>query len=164
MKTPHLLLAGNPKRLRANLVHILNGAALKAIDAEIDSNIKGLVRLGQEHQAFANGLPNLHWRQIVSRSYYAAYSFSRAVRLCHDGHYSTEVADHKALGDLPKGFQDQNRYANKLPLLRDDRNLCDYDHSATLADLAIPIDEARQLVSDFLKDATVYLIAQGVHL
>lgn len=162
LKTPHLLLAGNPRKVRANLTHILSDAALTAIDSEINKNIRGLVLLGVGHQTFANGLDRAHWRQIVSRTYYAAYTFSRAVRLCHDGHYVADVTDHKMLGLLPDGFHNKNRYANKLPLLRDDRNLCDYDHSATEADLVIPVNEAEVLVSEFLFDVNLYLGERGV--
>lgn len=165
MKTPHLLLASaNPRRLRENLVHILTQEAIDAIDLEINENVLGLLRLGEEHLAFAAAVQAANWRQIISRTYYGAYSCSRAVRLCHDGHFSTDSTDHKKVGDLPAGFPQVNMYANRLPILRDDRNLCDYDHSASVADLAIPVQDARDLVAALLKDSKAYLIGKGVRL
>lgn len=65
---------------------------------------------------------------------------------------------------LPDDFPNKNRYANRLGVLRDDRNLCDYDHTAKLADLVVGLNDAVDLVQQFLKDAQGYLKGRGVNV
>jgi hypothetical protein len=78
VKTPHLLLAGtNCHKIRNNLTHILDVAAIEAITAEIRLNAAGLFSLGNEHFQFAKGLPKSKWRQRISRYYYGAYNSVR---------------------------------------------------------------------------------------
>jgi hypothetical protein len=86
--------------------------------------------------SFAARQNNRWWRQKISRLYYGAYNVSRAVRLCVSGEFSDDSTDHKRIGDLPADFPNQALYKNRLNSLRDDRNLCDYDHTARAADLA----------------------------
>ncbi len=65
---------------------------------------------------------------------------------------------------LPDDFPNKNRYSNQLGVLRDDRNLCDYDHTGKLADLVVGVNEADELVKQFLDDAKLYLRHRGVEL
>jgi hypothetical protein len=88
---------------------------------------------------------------------------SRAVRLCVNGEYSIDSSDHKRIEVLPDDFPNRNRYANRLGVLRDDRNLCDYDHTAKLTDLVVNVSDAAELVQQFLKDAHRYLKQRGVN-
>lgn len=47
MKAPHLLLAaGNPRRIKENLINVLDVAALDAIEREILANVAQLYTLG----------------------------------------------------------------------------------------------------------------------
>ena len=102
MKTPHLLLAGtNCHKIRSNLTHILDVAAIEAITAEIRLNAAGLFSLGNEHFQFAKGLPKSKWRQRISRYYYGAYNSVRSLRLVSNGSYSTESDDHKGISKNP---------------------------------------------------------------
>jgi hypothetical protein len=163
MKSPHLLRASsNVRKLKDNLVNIIDATAISAIEAEICANAAQLYALGRGHYNFAVRQNNDSWRQKVSRLYYAAYNVSRAVRLCVNGEYSVEVSDHKKIEMLPDDFPNKNRYSNRLGVLREDRNLCDYDHTAKMADLVIDMDEAVDLVQEFLKDAQSYLEQRGV--
>ena len=163
MKTPHLLRASaNVRKLKENLANVVDVAALAAIETEIGINVSQLYALGRSHFSFAIRQNNHSWRQKVSRLYYAAYNVSRAIRLCVNGDYSTDSSDHKRIDTLPDDFPDKNRYANRLTVLRDDRNLCDYDHTATLADLLVGINDAVDLVEQFLRDAQNYLKGRGV--
>lgn len=165
VKPPHLLLAGtNCHRVRKNLTHILDDAAIDAITAEIRLNVAGLFSLGNEHFQFAKGLSKSKWRQRISRYYYGAYNSVRSLRLVSDGSYSTESDDHKKVEDFPDDFPTRNTYTNKLRVLRTDRNTCDYDHTATLQDLLMTPDEAELLVSQLITDAESYLISKGVIL
>lgn len=162
-KSPHLLLAGaNVRKLRNNLSNILDRSALDAIENEIRLNTRQLYVLGRSHFLFAKRQNNRDWRQKVSRLYYGAYNVSRAVRLSFSGEYSTEVTDHKKIETLPDDFPEKNTYANRLGVLREDRNLCDYDHVATRADLVSTLEDAEDLVEKFLGEARKYLKARGI--
>jgi hypothetical protein len=163
VRTPHLLLAApNLRRLQANIVHIVDAKAMAALDAEICSNVADLYRLGRQHYLFAMRQNNAAWRQKISRLYYGAYNGSRAIRLCVQGDYSTDATDHKKIGDLPDNFPNRETYKNRLNTLRDDRNLCDYDHTARSGDLSIGVKDSILLVTDFLSDAHGLLKQRGV--
>lgn len=86
------------------------------------------------------------------------------MRLCVSGEYSVDASDHKRIEMLPDDFPNNNKYGNRLGVLRDDRNLCDYDHTARLADLVVGVNDAAELVQQFLKDAQGYLKQRGVNL
>jgi hypothetical protein len=163
MKSPHLLRVGaNVRKLKQNLVNVVDATALTAIETEICVNAAQLYSLGRNHYHFAVRQNNRSWRQKISRLYYAAYNVSRAIRLCESGDYSTDPTDHKKVEALPDNFANKNKYANRLGVLREDRNLCDYDHTARIVDLVIGIDDATQLVWDFLTDGQAYLKQRGV--
>lgn len=158
MKSPHILLLNkNTVELRRELAHILSKKSAAAFDADVKLNVLQLFSLGLEHLNFAGMLGPTNWRQIVSRSYYGAYSVSKSVRLAVNGQYSREVKDHEKVGDLPDDFPDKNMYANRLRLLRDDRNLCDYDHTVREADLGMSSTDARALVMGLVGHARGYL-------
>jgi len=79
-----------------------------------------------------------------------------------NGEYSVDSSDHKKIEALPDDFPDKNKYANRLGVLREDRNLCDYDHTAKLTDLVVGANDAAVLVQQFLKDAQGYLTRRGI--
>jgi hypothetical protein len=163
MKSPHLLRAGaNVRKLKDNLANVVDAAAISAIEVEICTNVAQLYALGRSHYHFAVRQNNRSWRQKISRLYYAAYNVSRAIRLCVTGEYSTDSSDHKKIDTIPDDFPNKSKYANRLAVLRDDRNLCDYDHTATLPDLVVGVNDAVELVEQFLKDAQSYLKRRGV--
>ena len=165
MKSPHLLRAGaNARRLKDNLVTVVDASAISAIEAEICTNAAQLFALGRSHYSFAARQNNRSWRQKISRLYYAAYNVSRAVRLCVSGEYSTDSADHKKIENLPDDFPNKHSYANRLGVLRDDRNLCDYDHTTRLNDLVIGVDDSLALTESFVRDARGYLRRRGVNV
>ena len=158
MKEPHILLLNkNVGELRRQLAGILSAKSARAFDAEIKENVVQLFKLGEEHYRFASNVHGSHWRQIVSRSYYAAYNISKAIRLMVNGHYSKEVKDHDHVGHLPDDFPNKSTYANKLGLLRDDRNLCDYDHTAFQTDLSATVGDTLRLLEGLVTDARKYL-------
>ncbi len=165
MKSPHILLLNkNVVEIRNELSGVLSKKSAKAIEAEVKRNVVQLFSLGEQHHNFARTTSNAHWRQVVSRAYYGAYGVSRAVRLATKGAYSQETKDHEKIAELPDDFPDRATYANRLRVLRDDRNLCDYDHSADQADLAISVADAIALVDAFLTHARTYLRARRFHV
>jgi hypothetical protein len=146
LKSPHLLLASsNPRQMLTNLSHILDRNACDAIQSEIDANVQLLFSLGESHYMFAKQLTRQHWRQRVSRFYYGAYNVRRAVSLHESGSYSTDVKDH-AKTQLPTELENSDTYKNQLHVLRDDRNLSDYDHTAIEDDLVLTQSEVETLV------------------
>ncbi len=137
---------------------------MAAIEASINANVSQLYVLGRRHYLFAARQGNRDWRQKISRLYYGAYNVSRAVRLCVHGEYSTEVGDHKKVDSLPDDFPNKNTYANRLTVLREDRNLCDYDHAADQQDLVYGLDDSKEMVEKFLRDSRKYLKGRGVNV
>lgn len=164
-KSPHLLLAAtNVRKLHSNLANVLETPALAAIQAEIHANVRQLYMLGRVHFLFAKRQSIRDWRQQISRFYYGAYNVSRAIRLCVQGEYSTDSSDHKKIEGLPDDFPDRNTYANRLSVLREDRNLCDYDHAASRDDLVLGVTDSMELVEKFLDDAKMYLRNRSIHI
>lgn len=164
MNPPNFLDLGNPRKVKAHLEDILDQDALDLIEQEIQRNSIDLYNLGLHHYRFAVRLPSNYWRQKVSRFYYAAYAVSRSIRLYVNGYHSTDVKDHQRIGELPDGFPQNNRFSNKLSILREDRNTCDYDHESRASDLLISSSDAAELVKDFLIEAKKYLDGRGLHI
>lgn len=146
--------------LKRELRGVLNKGSAAAFDAEVRTNVVQLFGLGEQHLEFAKAIPVIQWRQVVSRSYYGAYSVSKAVRLAVRGQYSRDVKDHEKVGELPDDFPDTSTYANRLRLLRDDRNLCDYDHTVVEGDLGSRGADTLTLVANFALHARGYLRAR----
>ena len=166
VRSPHLLHAGdNLRRIKENLRGVVDDAAVDAIEAAIRQNVKELYVLARRDFAFARRLSAVHWRHCISRLYYAAFCAARAVKLEVDGEYSASVGEHDNVWKrLPKRFPDRDRFANRLAILRSDRNICDYDHTARARDLIIGRADSLALVEDFLKDVKVFLISRGLIL
>lgn len=165
IKKPHILLASaNPVAMLENIKHIINEDAVLSIKKEIDKNVKELFMLGEEHFLFSTQIPIKFWRQKVSRLYYGIYNVRKSVMLNFQGEYHTDVSDHKNIDKIPDDFPNLNKYKNYLHVLRDDRNLADYDHSATVDDLIIPIKDSEELVKQFIFDARDFLLVRGILL
>lgn len=162
---PHILLASsNPMRLIKNLPAVLTKQQIKKIDSAISKECALLFNLGEAHFSFAVALSASEWRQRTSRLYYAAYNVKRAAALRFDGSFSTDSGDHSKIDQLPGVIANHATYAQKLKVLRDDRNLADYSHLAKEIDLVIPVSESESLVRDFIADVRSYLLNKGVQL
>ena len=165
IRTPHLLEASNnPRRMKENLVGLLDVEAINVIEAAICLNSAQLYKLGLLHHQFAKRQRPKDWRQFFSRSYYGGYNCARAVKLVHDGHYAQHSGDHQRINNLPSDFPDPMRHGNFLKTLREDRNICDYDHTAKLTDLVLSIAEVQAAMASFFEDTKIYLAARGVAL
>ncbi len=164
LKPPHLLLASsNSHKMLKNLRHILDDDACNAIRNEINANVKLLFDLGESHYIFAKHLAKQHWRQRISRFYYGAYNVRRAISLDDSGSFGTEVDDHKKT-ILPNELSNHSTYSNQIGVLRDDRNLSDYDHTSVESDLVNTQDDTELFVTSFIADAKIYLVSRGVTL
>lgn len=163
VQSPHILKAApNLRRLESNLSCILDHSGREAIANEVCRNTRGLLGLSREHYDFAVSVSRTNWRQKISRLYYAAYHARRAVHLFVVGDYATDSSDHKNVGGFPSDFPNRDTYKTRLSDLRSDRNLADYDHEATVADLIHSADEATLMVSKLIDDAHAYLESKGL--
>lgn len=165
LSPPHILLASNnPLQMIRNLQHILDATEVAKLTADIDRNVVLLFTLGRDHINFAAGLENRHWRQKISRLYYAVYNYRRAVMLKHNGHFATDNSDHKTVNELPDDIENRETHIVALKNLREDRNLSDYSHLAKQGDLIIKPDDALSFAKQFELDCRKFLSERGVRL
>ncbi|WP_197417424.1 hypothetical protein, partial [Sinorhizobium sp. GL28] len=158
------LKAGNPSKIASAYSSFLSPADIDKIKTEARKHSAAMYNLGITHYRFAINLKSPHWRQKISRLYYASYNASKAIRFDNDGNHSTDVKDHSKIGALPNNFPNKATYENTLSTLRDDRNSCDYDHLAKATDLINTTSDYSRLVTSFLRDAHDYLTLRGVQL
>ncbi len=158
------LRAGNPNKISLAYSGVLDAAGLQSIKDEAKRHSAAMYKLGVIHYRFAISLSNPHWRQKVSRLYYAGYNVSKGVRFHSDGNHSTDVKDHSKVGSLPENFPNKATYENELRSLRDDRNSCDYDHMISASELINSASHYKDLVTRFLRDSHDYLTERGVTL
>jgi len=164
MPQSDFITIGNPRKIKTILTGVVDQNALNSIENEIRKNTQQLFDLALYHYRFAGPLSSYQWRQKVSRLYYAGYSCTKATRYYATGIYSTDGSDHKKVGDLPADFPNAATFSNKLSVLRNDRNTCDYDHMSRASDLVISTPEAAQIIRDLLKETKAYFAAQGFSL
>lgn len=167
LKSPHILLAvstNNVREMLKNIEYIIDEKAIEAIKGEIDKNVKELFNLGKEHFDFAKRSHKNDWRQRISRFYYGAYNVRRSIQLHYNGVYNTDISDHQKVGELPASFPNDDIYSCYIEDLRDDRNMADYDHTASEGDLLHTQDEYEQSVDDFIKDTYDFMKKRGVSL
>jgi len=152
------LLKKNPNKLANLLSCALSQAEQDKIINIAHKHTKLLMKLSRHHLLFAISIKgNYAWRQKVSRSYYACYNASKALRLFNRGHYSQESKDHEKIGDLPKTFNDKPFWDNFLTKLRSDRNLADYDHVKKSIDMEYTPKEYLKHSEKFFNEAKAYL-------
>lgn len=147
-----------------NLENILSTAEIDKIKQSLLREITLLHSLGMSHFQFARSLEAREWRQRSSRFYYAAYNVKRALSLCDNGKFSTDVSDHQQIDSLPLKLANYATHSTLLKNLRDDRNIADYSHLATVGDLIIQPTDAESVVANFINDVNQYLQTAGVKL
>lgn len=158
------LKAGNPNKISNVYSHFLSPAEIAKIRSQSLLHVVAMYNLGVSHYRFAISLQRPHWRQRVSRLYYATYNISKSVRFECEGTHSTDVKDHSKVGSLPATFPNRATYENELSTLRDDRNSCDYDHMIRASDLVNNTTHYSNLALSFIRDAHDYLKNRGVAL
>jgi len=162
MEDDNILKIGNLYRTIRCLEPILDHAEIDKIRLEFNRNIRQLVNLSNSHLRTAKRVSgNLSWRQRVSRTYYACYCISRAVRLAVKGAYNTDPSDHKNIGDLPDDFPSSDTWSDFLTKLRGDRNIADYDHTDCRKQLEMSDTEYVNQAEKFTLEAKGYLKNRG---
>jgi hypothetical protein len=142
---------------------VLSVDELRKIQQVHVRNVWEGIGLARAHLRFAKstGGPS-NWRQRVSRAYYACYCASRAVRLAQHGGFSTDVEDHKKIGQLPDDFPRRDVWAELFVKFRGDRNLADYDPTVGASALEHTTREYVERADRFLRDAVAYLRSKGL--
>lgn len=158
------LAAGNHNKIATAYARVLDANSLQMIGGEAKLHTAAMYELAVVHYRFAVSLTRPHWRQKVSRLYYAGYNASKSIRFDSDGNYSTDVKDHAKVGSLPNEYPNKDTYENELKSLRDDRNSCDYDHIIKASDLINSTRHYQDLITNFLRDAHDHLSARNVVL
>jgi hypothetical protein len=160
-----LRISSRPRETVEQIREIISDKSYNSLIEAIDKNVVGLFELGVHHHKFASTeIPSRFWRQKISRFYYSAYNVKRSIQLNFDGLYRTDSSDHKEIGNLPEGLTNRNQYTRQLRVLRDDRNLSDYDHVAQENDLVIGVKDTESLVASFISDARSFLTDRGINL
>ena len=97
-------------------------------------------------------------RAIFSRSYYAAYSASKAVRYLVSGLVSLKGDDHGKATDLPADFPSKEQWAKAISDLYENRLRADYDNWLTTGDeFSCSSKEAVESAEGFLNVARLYI-------
>lgn len=117
------------------------------------------LKLAQEHlQDATAALETKKHRMVYSRSYYAAYNASKAVRYLVYGTVSRKGDDHREASDLPDDFPRIDKWAEAIPKLREHRLLSDYDNwRDTASGFTLTLQESVELAREFIEDAEFYL-------
>jgi len=98
-------------------------------------------------------------RSTFSRSYYAAYNASKAIRYIVDGAVSLKGDDHhKASSDLPDDFPDVDRWSGEVTKLYEHRLRADYDNwASTVGEHSLTAQQAMDLATEFVDRCRSYL-------
>ncbi|NTE60862.1 hypothetical protein G6L68_09420 [Agrobacterium fabrum] len=143
------LKAGNPRKILSNYRNFAGEYFSNAVEDQLRKHVHAIFRLALHHFEFAERQRSQEWRQKVSRNYYACYNASKALRFQVEGAYSTDVSDHKKIGDLPDDFPNRDYFKNKIETMRTDRNSCDYDHAVAEEDLIDSSADIAKITHEF---------------
>lgn len=164
---PPILELGNHARVLRILELISGRSDLSWYNEEVHAVVCRWVNLAMQHLRTARGLAPKprNWRGVVSRSYYAAYNASRALRYAVSGSIKLDVDDHKVVGDLPPDFPNRAAWSTFLIDLRKDRNLADYEPwTKTLSALSERPRTSLDRTEEFLRQSKTYLRKKGIKL
>jgi HEPN domain-containing protein len=158
-ETEFLTLTGNHAKLWANLRALGHEGAAAAIRRNAVYVGSTWLALAREHLEDAvAALPTQKRRMVYSRSYYAAYNASKAVRYLVYGTVSLLGDDHRQASDLPDDFPHIDTWAEAIPKLREHRLLSGYDNwRVTSSGFTLTPEEAVSLAREFIDDAESYL-------
>jgi len=109
----------------------------------------GMIHLKEARAAFNSNLV----RSCYSRSYYACYNLSKAVRFLDAGAVSLKGDDHQKAPDLPDAFPDRDKASLLITTLYQCRLMADYDNwtGHKLARYPMTLRDAIEKSVDFAK-------------
>ena len=125
------------------------------------------MRLALEHRDDAQSALSMNRsRSTFSRSYYAAYNASKAVRYIVFGGVSLKGDDHHKASDLPDDFPNVDSWSAVIVTLYEHRLLADYDNwMETASKCTLSPEQAFNLANEFVNRSRAYLsIRLGVQI
>lgn len=152
-----LKLSGNHAELGSKLLQL--GCPTPDIRQFAEHVCESWFNLGAQHLAEAKNVPVATCpRTVLSRSYYAVYNASKAVRYMVNGQVSLKGDDHKQAGMLPDDFPEVALWSEKIVKLYGDRLYADYDNwTSTQSEFNSTPSKAIQIAEDFVTAARGYL-------
>ncbi|WP_213772784.1 HEPN domain-containing protein [Bradyrhizobium sp. dw_78] len=97
-------------------------------------------------------------RAVFSRSYYAVYNASKAVRYVVNGTVSLRGDDHQKAVELPDDFPNVDNWSVDISRLREHRLMADYDGwEATASEFSLTSKQSLSLARSFIAEARKYL-------
>lgn len=100
-------------------------------------------------------------RAAFSRSYYAAYNASKAVRYMVNGVVSLKGDDHRQASELPTDFPSAAMRGTEMTRLYENRLRADYDNwVTTTSEYTLTAQDALSLATDFVQEVRTYLNAK----
>jgi len=147
---------GENRRL---LVDLAVGANTDSFDDYVSHVSKCWFTLAEDHlrEAAASVRANLS-RAAYSRSYYAAYNASKAVRYRTKGSVSLKGDDHQSAPDLPDAFPEASKWGSAITSLYEHRLHADYDNwNSSPAQYTMSPRDALHKARDFVSTAKEYL-------
>jgi hypothetical protein len=147
---------GEMRRLLTDLSMVQDMAVLRQHVASVAGC---WLRLGEEHLAEARACAQARLvRAVYSRSYYAAYNASKAVRFVVQGFVSLRGDDHRAVAELPDRFPNVDKWTARLQEMYRHRLLADYDNwRDSDAERNIKPDDSIQSAEEFIGECRKYL-------
>ncbi len=162
-----LELLKNHGEFRATLTSLSMTSELTILDSRVFAVARRWFELGKMHYADGASLdPVTSPRSVYSRSYYAAYNASKAVRYVVRGFVSLRGDDQKKVADLPDSFPDVDAWSARLQLLYEHRLRADYDNwSDTASENQLSPMECLTAAAEFLSVCEQYLLSKyGVQI
>lgn len=119
----------NHAEFRVKLTRLKLTSDLAILDNSVLDVVKGWFGLAREHDRELAGMDAGNApRAVYSRSYYAAYNASKAVRYISQGFVSLKGDDHRKVSELPDSFPDVDAWARDLQAMYAHRLRADYDN------------------------------------
>lgn len=152
-------LVKNHADFRKKLVTLTMGRDLAVFDGHMLSVVTSWFKLGEDHlrevlKVDVKSCPRIAY----SRSYYAAYNASRAVRYVVYGEVSLRGDDHRRVADLPDSFPSVSSWTLRLTQLYEHRLRADYDNwSGSAAENTLTPAESCTAAREFLDTCRAFL-------
>ena len=150
----------NHAEFRNNLTKLSMTNDLAVFDESVASVSRCWLRLGKEHLADARAAETSgRERAVYSKTYYAAYSASKAIRYHVNGLVSLRGDDHQKAPDLPDDFPDAAKWASLITSLYEHRLRADYDNwTDTAAEHSLVPKDCIRHADEFIAQCQQYII------
>lgn len=152
-------LVRNHGEMRHQLTELAMVQDMAALQHHVAAVAGCWFRLGEEHLAEARVCAKVPLaRTVYSRSYYAAYSASKAIRYVVKGFASLRGDDHRAVAELPDKFPNVDKWTARLTEMYRHRLFADYDNwRNSAAELSLTPDDTLQSAEEFIRECRKYL-------